>query len=710
MSERIERLIASMTPDELAGQLNLVPCDGPDTGEVRRAIAAGAVGGVLKSWGAARNRRLQEAAVGESRLGIPVLFQDDVIHGLRTVFPIPLGEAATWDEDAVERASAVAAREAAAAGLHLTYAPMVDVGRDARWGRIMETSGEDPLLGARLAAARVRGFQGAEPAAAGRVLACAKHFAGYGDALAGIDYLVNEFSGRALRETHLPPFRAAVRAGVAWVMCAYTAHDGVPATANRYLLEAVLRGELGFSGVVVSDWQTINNLVRAGVAADLREAARMALKAGVDVDMASGAYLRWLPDLLREGVITRAEVERAVRRVLEAKERIGLFDDPFRGCDEAVEREVLSAAAHRAAARDVARRSLVLLQNRGGVLPLRRGCKVAVVGPMAGEARSPLGWWEGHGEAAETVTLLAGMIETGGEETTVVWAAGCGGDGLAASDEGGIAEAVAAAAAADVVVVAVGEWFDMSGEAGSRADIGMPAAQGKLVRALHETGKPLVMVVYTGRPLVLTEECGLADAVVVVWQPGTMGGLAIGDVLFGDAAPSGKLPVSFPRHGGQVPCYYGHRRSSHPHAGGDRYSCRHLDVAFGPLFGFGHGLSYTSFAHGPVRLSAARLAAGGELVASVEVTNTGGRAGREVVQCYLRDDVCPVLRPALELKDFQTFELAPGASVVARFTITEAWLEYPGLDGRGTVDPGSFTVLIGPDLERLQAVSFEYFR
>lgn len=708
MAGRIEELLGRMTLEEKAGQLNLVPCDGDDLEATLGLIRAGLAGGVLKSNGAARNRRLQEAAVRESRLGIPVLFQDDVIHGHTTVFPIPLGEAATWDLEWVRRASEVAAREAAAAGIHLTYAPMVDVCRDARWGRVMETSGEDPFLGACMAVARVRGFQGEDPAADGRVLACAKHFAGYGDALAGVDYLVNEFSERALRETHLPPFQAAVEAGVAAVMCAYVAWDGVPATANQVLLDHILRGELGFGGMLVSDWETIANLVRAGVAGDLREAAALALAAGLDVDMTSGAVVRHLPGLVRDGVIGEEAVDAAVRRVLAAKEAAGLLDDPFRGCDEAREREVLLCPGHREVAREVARRSFVLLRNEGGVLPLRRGARIAVVGPLAKERRSPLGWWEGRGRPEDTVTLWEGMRQVAGEGTELVHAAGCRIEGFDAAGEEWIAEAVEIARGADVVVAAVGEWFDMSGEAGSRAGLDLPGAQTKLLECLAATGTPVVAVVYGGRPLMLTRECEVAAAVLLAWQPGTTGGLALADVLFGDHAPAGRLPMSMPRHAGQVPCYHGYRRGSHPHEGDGRYLCRQLDVPAGPLFPFGFGLGYTEFGFGPPALAADVLRAGESLEVVVAVTNVGTRRGRAVVQVYVRDEVCPVTQPELELKGFAAVELDPGESAEARVELRASDLRYWGADHRWHPACGWFTVFAGPDATRLQAARFRF--
>ena len=705
MPSRIDELLSRMTLEEKAGQLNLIACEAEDLEPFLEQIRTGKIGGILKSSGAARNRRLQEAAVHESRLGIPLLIQDDVIHGHTTIFPIPLGEAASWDTAAVEQAARIAAREAAAAGIHLTYAPMVDVCRDARWGRIMETSGEDPCLGAQMAAARVRGFQGADLTHHDSVMACAKHFAGYGDATAGVDYLVNDFSERALREIFLPPFQTAVTAGAGAVMCAYTPFDGIPATASQFLLESVLRGDLGFGGMLVSDWDTINNLVRAGVAEDQRTAAKLAIEATLDVDMQAGAFVRHLPDLVRAGEVTEAALDAAVRRMLAAKEALGLFDDPFRGGDPAREQAVLLHPDHRDAARAMARKSFVLLQN-AGILPLSRGSRIAVIGPLATAKRSPLGWWEGRGRAADTVSLWDGLREIAGPATRLSFAPGTLLDPNATSDDSLIAEAVAAARSADAVVIAVGETFDLSGEGGSRADLHLPGAQSRLIDAIAQTGTPLALVVYTGRPLVLTAEAVQAAALLVAWQPGTMGGLALADVLFGDHPPCGKLPVTFPRHAGQVPCYYGHRTSSHPHDGDGRYLCRHLDVPFAPLFPFGHGLSYTTFRHEPPQLAADLIGPGDTLVVSTTVTNTGATAGREVVQLYLRDEVCPVVRPVLELHGFQPVDLAAGAPTTVRFEIPAAGLRHWGSDHRWHPSSGWFTVFTGPDSRHLQGTRF----
>jgi beta-glucosidase len=482
--------------------------------------------------------------------------------------------------------------------------------------------------------------------------------------------------------------------------------DGIPATANRKLLDEILRGELGFGGMLVSDWQTILNLVRSGVAEDLREAARMALEASLDVDMFSHAYARHLPELVRRGVVAEGQLDAAVRRVLAAKERVGLFADPFRGCDESREREVLLCTAHRATAREVARGSFVLLQNHRDTLPLTRGACVAVVGPLAKERRSPLGWWEGRGRAEDTVSLWDGLREVAGPGTRLLHAEGCRIDGFAPAGEELIAPAVEVASQADVVVAALGEWFDMSGEAGSRAGLDLPGAQRKLLEALAATGKPLALVVYSGRPLVLTAECELAAAVLLAWQPGTMGGAALADVLFGDHPPTGKLPVTLPRHPGQVPCYYGHRRSCHPRAGEDRYLCRSLDVTPEPLFPFGHGLGYTRFELGPPCLSAERLQAGETLEVMVTVHNRGPRHGREVVQLYLTDEVCEVLRPERELKDFAAVDLAPGTSGAARFTLRARDLRHLGPDGQWRAAPGWFTLATGPDSRQLQTARF----
>jgi len=707
--EVVESLLARMTLEEKVGQLTQWRGQWSDTGPLvpeggEADVRAGAVGSFLGVYGAGYTRELQRIAVEESRLGVPLLFAHDVIHGFRTIFPVPLAEASSWNPEAVERASRIAAVEAAAHGLHWTFAPMVDLARDPRWGRIVEGAGEDPYLGAAMAAARVRGFQGDDLAAPDTLLATAKHFAAYGGAEGGRDYDTVDVSERTLREIYLPPFHAAVEAGAGSVMAAFNEIAGVPMHAHRELIEGVLRGEWGFDGVVISDYTGIAELIPHGVAATPEEAGILALEAGVDVDMVSGIYLRDLPAAVRAGRLPESEVDEAVRRLLRAKEALGLFDDPYRYCDPAREAAVTLTPEHRAAARELARQSMVLLKNDGGLLPLRRDLPtLAVIGPLADAPRVMLGGWAAAGREEDAVSVLEGIRRSVAPGTRVLHEPGAG---VEATDASGFAAAVAAAEQADAVVLVLGEHHDLSAEAHNRSTLELPGVQLRLAQRLHAAGKPTVAVLVNGRPLSIGWLDEHVPAILEAWFLGVEMGPAVADVLFGDANPSGKLPVTFPRTVGQVPIYYNHKNTGRPPDPDNEYTSKYLDVPWTPLYPFGHGLSYTTFGYGEPRLDRPSIAAGESLTVSVTVTNTGRRAGTEVVQLYVRDDVASVTRPVQELRGFRRVDLQPGESRTVTFTLGPDDLALWDRAMRRVVEPGTFTVFAGGSSAETREATF----
>jgi beta-glucosidase len=703
----VERLLARMTLEEKLGQLTQRPGDLVDgEPEVARAgeaeIRAGRVGSFLGVSGAAATRRLQRIAVEESRLGIPLLFANDVIHGFRTIFPVPLGEAASFDPDAVRGAARIAATEAAAHGVHWTYAPMVDIARDPRWGRVVEGAGEDPFLGAAMAAAKVRGFQGDDLGEPNTVLATAKHFVAYGAAEGGRDYDVADLSERTLHEVYLPPFRAAVDAGVGAIMTAFNEIAGTPMHAHRGLVTDLLRGAWGFEGVVVSDFTGVRELLQHGVAADTADAARLALRAGVDVEMVSTTYRDHLPGLLRAGRIDRRAIDDAVRRVLAAKHRLGLFEDPYRYCDEARETAWTLTPEHRRAARELAIESLVLLRNAGGVLPIRRPAgTIAVIGPLADDPSVVLGSWAGAGRDEDAITPLAGIRAAAGPGTRVLHARGAG---IEDPDTSGFAEAARAARGADAVVMFLGEHPSMSAEAGSRASLDLPGAQPALARAVVAAGKPTVVVLLNGRPLSIAWLDEHVPAILEAWYPGIEAGPAIAQVLFGDRDPGGRLPVTFPRSVGQVPIYYGHRNTGRPPHPDDKFTSKYLDLPWIPLYPFGWGLGYTTFEYRGLALDRAMMTRADSLTVRVRVANTGRRAGDEVVQLYVRDDVGSVTRPVKELRGFRRVRLEAGAETTVSFTLRARDLAFHDAAIRPVVEPGTFTVWVGPSsVEGLEA-------
>jgi beta-glucosidase len=714
----VERLLSRMTLEEKLGQLTQYTGQWavtgpavPETGEDE--IRAGRVGSFLNVYGADYTRRAQEVAVEESRLGIPLIIGYDVVHGFRTVFPVPLAETASWNLDAAEEAARIAAREAASSGINWTFAPMVDIARDGRWGRIVEGAGEDPYLGSRFAEARVRGFQG--PTLAGlasdsTVVATAKHFAGYGFAEGGRDYNTADFSERTLREVVLPPFHAAVEAGAQTLMSAFNEIGGVPATADAHLYDEILRDEWGFDGFIIADYTAVRELMYHGIAADSAEAGRRALEAGVDMSMVDGIYSRNLPALVESGELPLAVVDEAVRRVLRVKRRAGLFEDPYRYSDPEREARTLLADAHRAAARDVARQSVVLLKNEGDVLPLRRDLgMLAVIGALAADSVSAMGSWAGAGRWPETTPILPALVEAL-PDADVRYAPGYPAIPRApflqmvetafSMDTSGHDEAVRLAAEADAVVLVLGEHRELTGEAASRASTELPGAQLELARRVIEAAgdTPVAVVLTNGRPLALSGLDAIAPSILEAWHLGTEMGPAVADVLLGYHNPGGKLPVTFPAATGQEPIYYNRKRTGRPHdvpGASDKYVSRYLDVPVEPLYPFGHGLSYTTFEYGEPALSATATGVDGTVEVSVDVTNTGDRAGVEVVQLYVHDEERSVTPPVQELKGFERVELQPGETRSVTFTLSADDLQFWGMNDAWTVEPGWFTVMVG---------------
>jgi beta-glucosidase len=707
VERRVEALLARMTLEEKLGQLQQLDghADGRYKDEHPELVRRGRLGSTLNVRGVQNTNELQRIAVESSRLRIPLIFGFDVIHGYRTIFPVPLAEASSWDPQSVERAAAVAAAESRAAGVHWTFAPMVDIARDTRWGRIVEGSGEDPFLGAAMARARVRGFQGADYGADDRVVACAKHWVAYGAAEAGRDYNTTEVSETTLREIYFPPFRAAVEAGVGTFMSAFNDLNGVPTSANPFTLTRVLRGEWKFDGFVVSDYESVRELLNHKHAEGEADAARLGLSSGVDMEMVSRLYNQHGAALVGQNRLTRAEIDEAVRRVLRVKFRAGLFERPY--ADESRERAALLNPEHLRAAREVAARSLVLLKNERETLPLDRSLRsLAVVGALADSQLDMIGSWSGDGRKEDAVTLLAALRAKLQPRTRINYAKGC--DVPCASDEG-FAEAVRAARDSDAVVVVLGESADMSGEAASRSSLDLPGRQNDLLKAIHATGKPYAVVLMNGRPLTINWAAENSPAILETWFAGTQGGHAIADALFGDVNPGGKLPVTFPRAVGQLPLYYNHKRTGRPPDANNKYTSKFLDVPWTPLFPFGHGLSYTQFRLSGLQLSAARIAPDGRLTVSVEVENTGRRAGDEVVQLYLTDAASSVTRPVKELKGFERVTLRPGERRRVQFTLAPEHLGFHDREMRFRVEPGAFGVTVGTSSEGGLAGSFEVF-
>jgi beta-glucosidase len=715
MHRHVADLLSRMTLEEKIGQLNLLTSGWDVTGPTlregyRKDIRAGSVGAIFNAHTAAYTRSLQELAVEETRLGIPLLFGYDVIHGYKTIFPISLGEAASWDLAAIEEAARVAAVEASAAGLHWTFAPMVDIARDPRWGRISEGAGEDPYLGSEVARARVRGFQGDDLAAVDTVIATAKHYAAYGQAQAGRDYHTTDMSLRELWDTYLPPFRAASEADVATYMTAFNELNGVPATASHYLLTDILKTRWRFHGFVVSDYTSVNELVPHGFARDEKHAAELAINAGLDMDMQGASFLSNLAELVEDGSVGVDTIDQAVTRILEMKYRLGLFADPYRYSDEEREAAAIYATEHLEAARDMARRSMVLLKNERGVLPLDDGVKsLAIIGPLADSEADMIGSWSAAGEREDRpVTLLEGIKARVGDTISVHYEKGAG-YRLGDTDRSGFDAALAAAGRADIIIAAMGESAGMSGEAASRTSLELPGTQQQLLEELRKLGKPIVLVLMNGRPLSIGWADENVHAVLETWFAGTEGGHAIADVLFGDYNPSGKLPVTFPRNVGQVPIYYNVKNTGRPYSAGDaeqKYRSRYLDVPNTPLYPFGYGLSYTEFAYSDMAVDRKAMGAGDTITVTVQVTNEGEVDGEEVVQLYIRDLVGSVTRPVRELKDFRKIFLEKGESRRVEFEVTPADLAFHRQDMSYGAEAGEFRIFTGGNSVDLLEASF----
>ncbi|PFG59387.1 beta-glucosidase [Pseudomonas poae] len=706
----VEALLQQMTLEEKVDQLSQLGVQDTPTGPVidpgelaQRPMST--VGSVLGAYGVEQTRRLQEHAVTRSRLPIPLLFAFDVIHGFRTVFPVPLAEAAAWDVDLAQRTARAAAVEATASGIHWTFAPMVDIARDPRWGRVVESTGEDPFLGAALASAKVRGFHGAGPADPSFMLATAKHFVTYGAAEGGRDYNVADVSERTLREVYLPPFQAAVAAGVDGIMPSFNELAGTPLHSNTALLTGVLRNQWRFRGLIVSDFNALWELSQHGIAGGPTDRARLAFNAGVDIDMVSQTYRQYLPTLVRTGQVSLTAVDNAVRRVLQAKQRLGLLDDPYRYSDEARQRANVLTPQHRALAREAAQKSIVLLKNTDALLPLPKHLRnMLVVGSLATDAEATLGPWALAAHPQDSITVLQGIRRAVAPGTEVVYLPGAS---PISTETQNLNEVRQAARRAEVVVAVLGERADQSGEARSRADLGLPGAQEALLRALLDSGKPVVILLMNGRPLVLSQNVRQAPALLETWFLGSEMGHAVADILFGDVNPSGKLPITFPRNVGQIPLYYAHKSTGRPPSGDERYTSGYIDEHWTPLYPFGFGLSYTSFSYSAPRLSTQRLASTQVLAVKVTVTNTGARPGEDIVQLYLRDDVASVTRPVRQLRGFRKVQLAPGEARDLTFTLDQADFALLDSNFSPVIEAGTFTVFVGADSTTENQARFE---
>ncbi|MFK2667118.1 beta-glucosidase BglX [Bacteroides fragilis] len=729
MDRFIDQLMKKMTLEEKIGQLNLPVTGEITTGQakssdVAKRIRNGEVGGLFNLKGVKRIREVQRQAVEESRLGIPLLFGMDVIHGYETIFPIPLGLSCTWDMKAIEESARIAAVEASADGISWTFSPMVDVSRDPRWGRVSEGNGEDPFLGAAIARAMIRGYQGKDMSRNDEIMACVKHFALYGASEAGRDYNTVDMSRQRMFNEYMLPYQAAVEAGVGSVMASFNEVDGVPATGSKWLMTDVLRKQWGFDGFVVTDYTGINEMIDHGMG-DQQTVAALALNAGVDMDMVSDAFSGTLKKSVEEGKVSAAAIDAACRRILEAKYKLGLFDNPYKYCDVNRPKKQIFTKEHRAIARKTASESFVLLKNEG-VLPLSKKGTIAVVGPLANTRSNMPGTWSVAAVLDNAPSLVEGLREVVGDRAKVVTAKGSNLIGDAdyekratmfgrelhrdnRTDRELLDEALKVAAGADVIVAALGESSEMSGESSSRTNLEMPDVQRALLQELLKTGKPVVLVLFTGRPLVLTWEEEHVPAILNVWFGGSEAAYAISDVLFGDVNPSGKLTATFPQNVGQIPLFYNHKNTGRPLQEGrwfEKFRSNYLDVSNEPLYPFGYGLSYTTFAYSDIHLSSTEMSADGELTATVTVTNTSSRDGAEVVQLYIRDLVGSVTRPVKELKGFEKIFLKAGESRKVSFSITPELLKFYNYDLQFVCEPGDFDVMIGGNSRDVKKARF----
>lgn len=719
MKAFIDGLMKKMTLQEKLGQLNLPAAGDITTGQagssdIARKIEEGKVGGLFNIKSVDKIREVQRLAVEKSRLKIPLLFGMDVIHGYETVFPIPLGLSATWDMNAIERSARIAAQEASADGINWTFSPMVDISRDPRWGRVSEGNGEDPFLASQIAKAMVRGYQGNDLSKNNTIMACVKHYALYGAGEAGRDYNTVDMSRQRMYNEYFPPYKAAVDAGVGSVMASFNEIDGIPATGNRWLLTNVLRDQWGFKGFVVTDYTGINEMIDHGVG-DLQTVSAMALRAGIDMDMVGEGLLTTIEKSLREGKVTMAQIDAACRRILEAKYKLGLFDDPYRYCNPERAKKEIFADAHRKEARRIASESFVLLKNEGQVLPLKKTGSVAIIGPLGNSKENMPGTWSVAANLKNAVSLYDGMKELLGDKVKVTYAKGSNLDADSLLEANSTmfgrslgwdsrpaeeirAEALAIARDADVIIAAMGESSEMSGESSSRTNLNIPEVQQQLLKELLATGKPVVLVLFTGRPLTLKWEHENVPAILNVWFAGSEAGYAITDVLFGDVNPSGKLSATFPQNVGQIPLHYNHKNTGRPLGAGSWFSkfrSNYLDVSNDPLYPFGFGLGYSRFEYGDIKLSATKLKGNQKLTATVTVTNKGQYDGKEVVQLYIRDVVGSVTRPVKELKGFQKVMVKAGETKTVSFEITPELLKFYDYDLKHVWEPGDFDIMIG---------------
>jgi beta-glucosidase len=728
IDKKVDSLLSLMTIEEKAGQLNQyngfydvtgpAPKDG-QAAEKFEHLKNGLVGSMLNVRGVKDVKALQKMAVEQTRLKIPILFGFDVIHGLKTISPIPLAEAASWDLEAIKKSAEIAAEEASAVGINWTFAPMVDVARDARWGRVMEGSGEDPYLGSKIAVARVQGFQGNDLSANNTILACAKHFVGYGFAESGRDYNTVDVSEETLQNIILPPFKAASDAGVATFMNSFNELNGVPATASKYLQRDILKNDWNFKGFVISDWGSMIEMKAHGYAKDDKHAAELAMNAGSDMDMESYVYQKYLPELVAEGKVKLADVDDAVKRVLRAKFQLGLFDNPYKYCDEEREKAVIGKPEFQEGVLDMAKKSIVLLKNENNLLPLQKsGQKIALIGPLANDKTSPLGSWRIAADDNTAISVLEGLQNYKGNEINYTQGAILATGKtqfvfetpINNTDTTGFAEAIENARTADVVVMVLGEHGLQTGEGRSRTDIGLPGVQQQLLEAIYKVNTNIVLVLNNGRPLAIPWAAEHVPAIVEAWQLGTQSGNAIAQVLYGDYNPSGKLPMSFPRAVGQLPLYYNYKNTGRPSISDPElvFWSHYSDEKNSPQFPFGYGLSYTSFQYSDISLSANSFGTNGNITATVKVTNTGKVKGKEVVQLYIKDIIGSLTRPVRELKGFELIELNPGESKLVSFKIDEETIKFFNANKKWEAEEGDFKVFIGGDSNADLSVDFSF--
>jgi beta-glucosidase len=730
MKPFIDALMKKMTIDEKIGQLNLPGSGDIVTGQasssdIGKKIKEGSVGGLFNIKSVAKIKAVQKVAVEESRLKIPMIFGMDVIHGYETVFPIPLGLSCTWDMKAIERSAQIAAQEASADGINWTFSPMVDIARDPRWGRIAEGNGEDAYLGSQIAKAMVQGYQGKDLSKNNTIMACVKHYAMYGAAEAGRDYNTTDMSRVRMYNEYLPPYKAAAEAGAGSMMASFNEVDGIPATASKFLMTDVLRKQWGFKGFVVTDYTGINEMIDHGMG-DLKQVSALAMNAGIDMDMVGEGFLTTLKKSVQEGKVTIAQIDAACRRILEAKYKLGLFDDPYRYCNEDRAKTEVFTDANRKEARAIAAQSFVLLKNNNNVLPLKKSGTIALIGPLADNKENMPGTWSVAANFSNATSVLEGLKAVAGSNVKIVTAPGANLDADSVFEERAgmfgksfhrdrrpaqqiIDEAVALASSSDVVVAALGESAEMSGECSSRSNIEIPQSQKDLLMALLKTGKPVVLVLFTGRPLALKWENENVPAILNVWFGGSEAGFAIADVLFGEVNPSGKLSTTFPQNVGQVPIYYNHKNTGRPLENGkwfQKFRSNYLDVSNDPVYPFGYGLSYSNFFYSDVKLSAGTLKPGQTITASVTVTNNSKVDGKEVVQLYTRDMVGSITRPVKELKGFQKIELKAGESKTVSFSISVNDLKFYNSDLKFVAEPGDFKVFIGGNSRDVKEAAF----